>query len=130
LVLACFFYFLISFFCFFGFGVYYDSFSYSDEVYFLTCFLLFLSFLGMTTSASLGTSIWSSFKSSSLFGCANWLIIQPLGCSWTAPDILGDFGLTKGDCLGETDFLVFLVGFDVYNSSSDYEASDSGFLFW
>ena len=41
---------LISFFCFFGFGVYYDSLCSSDEDYFLTSFLwFFLSFLGTST---------------------------------------------------------------------------------
>lgn len=66
----CFFSFFISFFCFFGLGVYYYD-SSSDDVYFFTTFLLFLSFLGITTSASFGTSTSSSFKSSSLLGCEN-----------------------------------------------------------
>ncbi len=76
---ACFFYFLTSFFCFFGWGVYYYD-SSSEDVYFLTSFLLFFFFLGITTSAYFGTSTSSSFKSSNLFGWANWLIIQPRGC--------------------------------------------------
>lgn len=81
--------------------------------------------MGITTSGSSSSTgySWWSFKSYNLLGCWNWLAIHPFtGVGWWAwtVEILGDFGLVNGDCLGETDFLCFLVGFGVGTSCYDY----------
>lgn len=54
-------------------------------------------------------------------GCWNWLAIQPLGCVGYGAFFVytfGDFGLIKGEVLGDTDFFAFFTGWGYYSDSA------------